>query len=125
MSMQDWRVIVVDDNFDDRQVMLSIFEYHQIPVWVTEHSAAVNEMLDEIRPTLVITDLAMPNGSGWDVLETVRQHAEFGSLPVIAMTSYHTSKLARDVAESDFSGYFPKPVNPQAFVQQLADIING
>ncbi|MFP4321693.1 MAG: response regulator [Anaerolineales bacterium] len=125
MAPSDWRVIVVEDTFDDLQVMMTIFEHYGIPVWGVQSCDECHTLLDEIQPTVVITDLAMPNADGWEVLRQVREHPSLGHVPVVAMTSYHSDKLAQDVERGGFDGYFPKPVDPSQVIGFLSDILQA
>lgn len=122
MENRDWKVVVVEDTYDDLQVMLTIFEHYGIAVWGVQSGSEFQHLLQEITPTIVITDLAMPNNDGWDVLQQVRSFSN-AHIPVVAMTSYHSNKLANDVWNGGFDGYFPKPIEPLSFIEKLEEII--
>jgi CheY-like chemotaxis protein len=81
--------------------------------------------LGQLTPTLVITDLAMPGVDGWGVLAAVRGNLASAHVPVVAVTSYHSNKLADEAITRGFDAYFPKPLNPDSFVQELDALITG
>ena len=123
MSKEHWRVIVVEDNFDDLQVVLTILKYHGIQAHGVESAAECADLLTSVVPHAVITDLAMPNWDGWDVLTLVRKQEQEQHIPVAAMTAYHSDKLAAEVYQGGFDAYFPKPLEPDEFLEGLAAII--
>ncbi len=125
MSNQDWKVVIVEDTYDDLQVMLTIFEHYEIPVWGAQSGAELQQLLAEFTPTLVITDLAMPDNDGWDVLHHIRSHSMETHIPVVAMTSYHSDRLAAEVWDGGFDGYFPKPIEPLSFIEELERIVKA
>jgi len=125
MPYNAWTVIVVDDTFDDRQVLSTMLKYYGVSVYATENGEECRVLLSRLVPTLIITDLAMPGGDGWGVLETVRGNPATAQVPVVAVTSYHSTKLADEAINGGFDAYFPKPLNPDSFLQELEAIIGG
>jgi CheY-like chemotaxis protein len=57
---------------------------------------ALTLLIDGARPDLIILDLMLPRLSGMDLLETVREHATWRTIPVIVLTgSMARSQLDR------------------------------
>jgi CheY-like chemotaxis protein len=52
---------------------------------------------DEGDWDLVLTDLVMPQVSGWDVIETIRRHAP--TMPIIAITAHDDPAVIRRASE--------------------------
>ncbi len=123
MDVAHWKVIVVEDTFDDRQLVSVILRHYGIEVRSTANGNECLALLQDFEPTFVITDLAMPEKDGWQMLVAMRSNAKTAHIPVMATTAYHSSEVANDVFQAGFDGYFPKPVNPQTFVQSLRAII--
>lgn len=118
-----WRVVVVEDNFDDMQVLTTVLEYHALEVQAVSTLSACRVLLSEFKPDVVMTDLAMPNADGWAVLKAIRSDPETFNLPVIAMTAYHSTQLAEKVMQGGFDGYFPKPIDAQTLTANLKAIL--
>jgi len=125
MPESTWTIIVVEDTFDDRQVLSTILEYFGIQVHAIENGEECGELLTQVTPTFVITDLAMPGVDGWEVLETVRNNPDTAGVLVVAVSSYHSAQLADEAIKGGFDAYFPKPLNPDNFVQELNALLGG
>jgi CheY-like chemotaxis protein len=57
----------------------------------------------------------MPNTNGWDILALIREYDPTHNIAVIAMTAYHSDKLAERVYAGGFDDYFPKPIDLTEF----------
>lgn len=123
MTANTWTAIVVEDTYDDQQLVSRILSYHGVEVFVAQNGDECLHLLTEIQPTVVITDLAMPNRDGWQTLIAIRSNVITAHIPVIAITAYHSAEIAEDVINAGFDGYFPKPINPQTFVDRLVKMI--
>ncbi len=123
MIKRDWRVIVVEDNYDDLQVILTIFEYYGIEAHGASSACEFNALLRNVHPQVVVTDLAMPDADGWDILALIREYDPKHHIVVAAITAYHSDKLAEKVYQAGFDEYFPKPIDPLEFIVRLEAIV--
>jgi len=70
-------------------------------------------------PDLLLLDVELPDGNGFDVLANLRRHAEFGQLPIILLTA---RREAADIGRGlllGADGYVTKPYTRNI----LADVI--
>lgn len=125
MNTQHWKVIIVEDTFDDQQLLSRTLQHHGIEVHLAKNGHECLSLLQTLEPTCIITDLAMPGKDGWQTLVAIRSNVDTAHIPVIAMTAYHSADVAEDAIHAGFDGYFAKPFNPQTFVARLAEIVGG
>ena len=122
----NWTAIVVEDTYDDSQLVSTILQHHGVQVYTAHNGDECLALLGSgVVPTVVITDLAMPVRDGWQTLVAIRSDPALAHLPVVAITAYHSAEVAEDVWRKGFDGYFPKPLDPGTFVRQLAEIVEG
>lgn len=75
--------------------------------------------LETLRPTIIITDIEMPNLDGFGLVRNVRGNLRTSEIPVIVMTSHVNLHL--DVAATEgINGFLPKPFNDQDLLDQVA-----
>lgn len=123
MNISNWTIIVVEDTFDDQQLVSRILQHYGAHIFLAKNGDECLDLLKEIEPTVIITDLAMPKRDGWQTLVAVRSNVNTAHIPVIAITAYHSADVAEDAIKAGFDAYFPKPIHPENFVARLTELI--
>lgn len=123
MNYEDWTVIVVEDTYDDRQLASAILSHYGIEVLIAHNGAECLELLEEVEPTIIVTDLSMPSMDGWEMLSEIRRNMATQNIPVVAITAYHSVDVAHDAKQAGFDAYYPKPISPKTFVDNLAQLL--
>ncbi len=85
--------------------------------------AFLQTMLDEGAPDLLVLDVALPDGDGFEVLERLRRHATLHQLPVVMLTARNEpGDIGRGlVAGAD--GYVIKPYTKQMLADTIGAIL--
>ena len=122
--MKNWKVIVVEDTYDDMQLAIIILEHNGIEVHVAHDGRECLQLLQSVQPTLIVTDLSMPEMDGWQMLNAIRANPTTAQIPVVAVSAYFSSDLEMDARNAGFNACFAKPVSPRDFVSQLDTILN-
>lgn len=125
--MQDlstWKVLVVDDEPDNVDVVQLILEFHDVKVWGASSAAECLALLEQHRPTMLLIDIQMPDMSGFDLLDLVREHAEWRDIPAIAITAYSMHGDRERIIQAGFDGYMSKPINAMSLVDELIAIMD-
>ena len=117
-----WEVIIVEDQPDLAEVIAKILRFHKIRVHIANNGPECLELLQQLRPTLIISDLAMPGMDGWTLLDNLRANVATANIPVVAITAYHSNEVADNAIRVGFDAYFPKPVDAGTFVTRLVEV---
>jgi CheY-like chemotaxis protein len=125
MNTNQWRVLVVEDEYDSIQLISKILGYYDIQVHVARHGEDCLAMVEQVQPTVIVTDLAMPHMDGWQTLAALRSNPGTRHIPVVAITAYGSADVAEDALKAGFDAYFPKPVDPRSFVKSLTEIVSA
>jgi CheY-like chemotaxis protein len=118
-------ILIVEDNQDSRDMMARILRYHQLAFEVTSSAEEALDRLSERDYGAVVIDLALPQMDGWTLLQHVLHNPETAHLHCIAVTAYHSAELAGKAIHAGFTAYFPKPLEKNAFANQLHRAIGG
>jgi CheY-like chemotaxis protein len=124
MEARNWRVMVVEDEYDSVQVVSRVLQHHGAEVHVAHNGHEALKLLDKIEPTLIMMDLALPEMDGWETLSKIRANPHTAHIPVVAITAYHSVNVAEDALHAGFDAYFPKPLDTLSLVEKLAQVIN-
>ena len=81
------RILVVDDNPDSITIMRTILESRGYGVMVANNGAEALAQLRTDPPDVVLLDVMMPEISGLEVLQQIKDDARTGRLPVILVTA--------------------------------------
>jgi CheY-like chemotaxis protein len=125
LNPQEWDVLIVEDEFDSLQTLSIILKHYGIQIHVSHNGKECLNMLETLHPTAIVMDLAMPEMDGWETLTEIRANHRISHIPVIAVTAFYSVDVAEDAMRAGFDGYFPKPVSPTHFVEQLGQIIHS
>ncbi|NDJ76796.1 MAG: response regulator [Chloroflexi bacterium] len=123
MRLNQWQVLVVEDEADSMEVVQGILEHagiNCIPAMTAEDALHI---LQNTVPTLIIVDLALPGMDGWGLLNELQADHRLVAVPRVAITAYHTLELADKALQAGFDAYFPKPIEATSFVSDLQGIV--
>jgi len=114
------RILVVEDHKDARECLTRLLQSRQ---HIVASAATVKEALDLTNDQtfdLLITDLGLPDGNGWNLLQTLRIRQP--TLEAIAISGYGMPEDIPRSKEVGFSGCLLKPVKIQALDDAVAKI---
>jgi signal transduction histidine kinase/ActR/RegA family two-component response regulator len=117
------RVLVVDDQPDERELLHTILTSRGAEVDLANSADAAFEQMLQHMPTVVVTDIAMPEQDGYALLRRLRALPDDRrNLPAIAVTAHaRTEDRARALTEG-FHGYLSKPIEYVRLVRLVRDL---
>jgi CheY-like chemotaxis protein len=119
MSKNGCKVLVVDDDADNRDNLVELLETEGYFAMAAPNGAeAVASLEAGLDPDLILTDLIMPVMSGWDLCEQLKRTPAWRSIPVIVlcgMAAEQRGKLQVDEA-------FEKPTDLGKLLQRIAEL---
>jgi CheY-like chemotaxis protein len=118
------RVLVVEDDQDTRDLLKAVLDNTGADV-VT--AASVPEALDTFehwRPDVLVSDLAMPEQDGYQLIDQVRSRSSDrgGNTPAVALTAYARMDDQRRVLAAGFQMHLAKPIAPKELITALASL---
>ncbi len=103
------RLLIVEDNPAEQMSIQALLGYDDIDVSTVDSGAAALSVLEERTFDCVVLDLRLPDMSGFEILEQLRDHPSLSDLPVVVFTGKELSPeedarlhtLARSVVVKD------------------------
>jgi len=113
------KILIVDDYVVDRRIAGGIVEKitGTKPRFATNGADALR-LIAEQAPSLVLTDLQMPEMDGLKLVQEIRD--QFPLLPVVLMTAYGSEDVAIQALRAGAANYVPK----KALARELGDTLN-
>jgi CheY-like chemotaxis protein len=124
LKLDDLRILVVDDNADGRTLTSVMLRQAGASVKTAASVRQALQMLEEERPDVLVTDIRLLDGDGYELIRQVRQYeAQHGGfLPAVALTGYARAEDRARVLEAGFQAHVPKPVDPVELIAAIASI---
>jgi CheY-like chemotaxis protein len=109
-QLPNYRIMVIDDNRSASHLLSRLLERLGQTVMVRNSALAGLQAISEFDPDVVISDIAMPEISGYDLARSIRA-APLARQPVlIALTGYGQETDRHAAREAGFDQHYTKPV---------------
>ncbi len=122
--LQGVRVLVVEDEEDTRELLITALEQCGAQVTGVPSAADALASLDRLPADVLVSDLAMPDEDGYSLIRKVRaREAESGGhLPAAALTAYARAEDRTKALGAGFQMHLPKPIDPSDLVAVVASL---
>src|SRR5262245_7306970 len=114
------RALVVDDEADARELLSAALSLKEAEVRAAGGIAEAMKLATAWRPEIVIADIAMPGGGGYELLRRLR--SEGINAPAIAITAYAGDEERIRALSAGFQMHLPKPVELYELVMGIASL---
>lgn len=114
-------VLLVDDEEDTREALRLILQQNGMLVTTATSAREALELVERLRPDILLSDIAMPGEDGLSLVRRVRLLPPGGGglIPAAALSAYAGAGDRRSALLAGFQHHIAKPVDP---VQLLAVI---
>ncbi len=123
------KILIIDDDPDFLLAVQMVLEAHDFAVdTATTPEEGVSKVLDT-EPDLVILDVMMPMGyEGFDVAREIREKHGLVDLPIVILTSVHSTKkvpyrFAPDEEYLPVDVFLDKPIEPEQLVETVQETL--
>jgi len=118
------RVLVVDDEPDARELMMTLLEHCGS---IVQTAGSVDEAMRNIEaraPDVLVSDIGMPGEDGYSLIKRVRALGidKGGAMPAASLTAYAGLEDRRRAVMSGFNMHLPKPVEPRELVAVITNL---
>ncbi len=126
-TLEGLSVVLVEDNADTREILGEILRRHSADVTAVASIDEAIEAIDARPPDVLVSDLALPGGDGYDLIRRLRQRAprEGGALPALALTAYARPEDRERALSAGFHMHAAKPIKPAELVAAVAALADG
>jgi PAS domain S-box-containing protein len=117
------RILIVDDNQDDRQLLRYTVEHNGNEAIEAENGVDGIRIARSSLPDLIISDALMPVMDGFQFLRAIKQEPELCSIPFILFSSsYKEDQDVRLAISLGANAYLFKPKDPVELWEEIKDV---
>lgn len=116
------RLLLVEDHVPTLEVLERMLQRTGHQVWTASTIAQALEVAGRERFDAVVSDLGLPDGTGFELMEKLRAAHD---LRGVALSGYGMDEDLRRSREAGFDAHLTKPINFAQLERALEDIQNG
>lgn len=118
------KVLVVDDAMTVRMYLKSILEQQRIEVLEARDGMEGLEILSDVVPTFIFSDINLPNINGYEFVSRLRERAELQKVPVIMCSTESRDVDEIQAYEAGANFYIRKPIKEELVIG-VAEVLGG
>ena len=119
-AMAPRRILVADDYGDSAESLAELLRCDDHEVRLARDGAEALEVAEQLRPEILLLDLAMPKLDGFGVARRIREKPWGKDAVLIAVTGWGQQDVRDRCHEAGFDAHFLKPVDYRALSKLLA-----
>lgn len=126
-TLRGVRVLVVDDDADQREMLTAVLEHLGAVVTTATSVDGALALVERERPDLVISDVGLPGEDGFSLVSRLRARpsAADEDLPVIALTGYDSPHDHARALQVGFRAHLTKPASLDALLATIAAVMRA
>lgn len=117
------KVLVIDDNDDERQIYSALLHYNGFDVEEAANALTGIDLAKALKPAAIVMDVRMPGLNGLLATEILRATPETSGIPVVCVSGYDVS--AGQARDAGCSRMLRKPVPPTELVLAVRALLDG
>ena len=117
------KVTIVDDDRDTRELLSLALESEGFEVTAAANGLRLIASLQLKRPDVILMDVNMSWIDGFELCKAVKKNEQFRDIPVIFISGRGEPEDRRRGREAGAADYFVKPLDLNALIQRLRELI--
>jgi CheY-like chemotaxis protein len=117
-------IVLMEDDAATRTLVATVLKKDGHEVLAAENGVQGLSLVEESRPALIISDVQMPQMTGFQMLGILRQSPALASIPVILLTSLQERAHMRIGMTTGADDYITKPFKPMELREAVSAQLN-
>jgi two-component system alkaline phosphatase synthesis response regulator PhoP len=117
------KILLVDDERDIITTLGMRLEIEGYSVVSAGSGMQAVEMARKEKPDLIILDIRMPAGSGYQVYEILQRSEQLAGIPVLFLSALPPEEAKRRLSELGAEHFIAKPFDSDRIVTKIADLL--
>jgi signal transduction histidine kinase/CheY-like chemotaxis protein len=117
------KIIVVDDRWENRSVISNLLEPIGFEMIEAQDGQEGLDKIYELRPDLIICDLAMPIIDGHEVIKKLRQENLFQNIPIIVSSASVFETDRQKSIDAGANDFIPKPIQSHILLNSIKQLL--
>jgi DNA-binding response OmpR family regulator len=119
------QILIAEDSPTQAEQLKYILEKHKYKVLVAKDGKEAIGMVLEHNPSLVITDIVMPEMNGYELCKEMKSREKTMNIPVILLTSFSRSEDVMEGIACGADNFLTKPFREEYLVSHIETILSN
>jgi PAS domain S-box-containing protein len=122
LTLKGLRLLVVDDDPDVRELLALVLQQDGALVTTAASSREALDAIETVSPDILISDIAMPQENGYQLLKKVREMERTQGrhpVPAIALSAYVREEDVNNSLQAGFEMHLSKPVDADKLIAAI------
>jgi signal transduction histidine kinase len=121
-SLKDLDVLIVEDSEDTLMLLSAMFAREGAKVLTATSASEALEQAGSSHPSLVISDIGMPDVDGYEFLQQLKAMPGMTGVPAIAISGYASDEDRRRALGVGYLALVPKPIDIDGLFDLIHDL---
>jgi CheY-like chemotaxis protein len=121
--MSKGRILVVEDNMDNYELVRFILERAGYDVFLAVNGRDGVDAARFQKPDLILMDLGMPEMDGWMAAQKLKEDKATKSIPLFALTAHTLPGERKRAIQAGCDGYVSKPIHVEGFLNLIGSAL--
>lgn len=118
-------ILIIEDNRDTRHVLDRVLSLSGYSVRTAERALQGLDMARSEVPDLILTDVNLPDMSGFELATTLRSDPRFTRTPIVAVSVEDDIERQELSLAAGIDGFLSKTIDPDELTRQIALFLKG
>ena len=123
--MSKGRILVVEDNMDNYELVRFILERAGYDVFLAVNGRDGVDAARFQKPDLILMDLGLPEMDGWLAAQKLKSNEVTKSIPLYALTAHTLPGERKRAIQAGCDGYVSKPIYVEGFLGLIESALVG
>jgi len=117
------KILIVEDSPTQAEQLKYLLEKHHYKVAVASNGVQALSLFEQHKPTLVISDIIMPEMDGYELCRQIKANGDAEDVPVILLTSLSESEEVLEGLRCGADIFITKPYNEDDLISNIQQIL--
>lgn len=117
------KILIADDSIAVRKVAERLLTEAGMGVTLAANGSEALAMLARDRPDLIVSDVIMPDKSGYEVCAFIRGQANLADLPVLLISGIVNDEVSKQAESCKADGVLKKPFQGSSLKDRVLDLL--
>ncbi len=116
-------VLIVEDNELNMKLFNDLLEAHGYATVQTKNGVEAVKLAREHKPNLILMDIQLPEVSGLQVTQWLKDDPALAHIPVVAITAFAMKGDEEKIRQGGCEAYLSKPISVVKFLETVRNYI--